>query len=139
MPNEGTVVVVETDDEERERLRSLLEGAGYHVMACPGPSAPEYTCIGGREGYCPLIERADVVVLDTWLDSDEAGPGTSSDELLQLYVNSGRTVVAIGAGASLSPYAGGYVICLHDHPEPSDMLAAVRVAPEPDAFVLRES
>ena len=139
MPNEGTVLVVETDDEERERLGRMLEGAGYHVMSCPGPSAPEYTCIGGLEGYCPLIERADVVVLDTWLASDEAGLGTSSDELLQLYTNSGRTVVAIGAGASLSPYAGGYVICLQDHPEASDVLAAVRSAPESEAFVLRES
>ena len=139
MSNGGTVLVVEADDEERERLGGLLEGAGYHVMSCPGPSAPSYTCIGGLEGYCPLLERADVVVLDTWLDSDEAGVGTSSDELLQLYSNSGRTVVAIGAGASLSPYAGGFVICLHDRPDAAELLAAVRSAPEADAFVLRGS
>ena len=139
MPNEGTVLVVEADHEERERLGGLLEGAGYRVMACPGPSAPSYTCIGGLEGYCPLIERADVVVLDTWLASDDAGLGTSSDELLQLYVNSGRTVVAIGPNASLSPYAGGYVICLPDHPIEDQLLAAVRSAPDADAFVLRES
>jgi hypothetical protein len=133
------VLLVEANDGERERLGDALEHAGYQVMACPGPTTPDYTCIGGWEGYCPLLERADVVVLDTWLASDEIGVGTTSDELLELYAGSGRTVVAIGPGGSLSPYAGGHVVCLDQRPEASEVLAAVRVAPEVDGFVLRGS
>jgi hypothetical protein len=137
MPDEGTVLLVEADEGERERLGKALEDGGYQVMACQGPTAPDYTCIGGWEGYCPLLERADVVVLDTWLASDEIGVGTSSDELLQLYAGSGRTVVALGPGGSLSPYAGGHVICLDERPEVGEVVAAVRTAPEVEGFVLR--
>lgn len=135
MPQEGTVLLVESDEGERERLGKALEGAGYQVIACPGPTAPDYTCIGGREGYCPLLERADVVVFDPWLAGDEIGVGTSSDELLALYAGSGRTVVAIDA-APLDPVAGN-MIRLDRHPEAQAVVAAVRVAPEADAFILR--
>ena len=137
MSNDGTVLLVEADEGERERLGVALEGAGYEVIACPGPTVPEYTCIGGWEGYCPLLERADVVVLDTWLAGDEVGAGTSSSELLQLYSGSGRTVVAIGSGGSLSPYAGGSVVCLDERPDAGQVVDAVRSAPDVEGFVLR--
>jgi CheY-like chemotaxis protein len=136
MPHEGTVLLVESDEAERERLGKVLERAGYQVIACPGPTAPDYTCIGGREGYCPLLERADVVVLDPWLAGDEIGVGTSSDDLLALYVGSGRTVVAIDA-ARLDPVARGNVIRLDRRPEAQAIVAAVRVAAEVEGFVLR--
>jgi len=139
MPDERTVLLVEPDDDERERLGEALEEAGYQVIACPGPTDPDYTCIGGWEGYCPLLERADVVVLNTWLASDEIGVGTSSDELLQLYVWSGRTVFAIGPGGWLSPFAGGQVMCLDERPEGTAVVAAVRGAPEVEGFVFRPS
>jgi hypothetical protein len=137
MPERGTVLVVEADPEERERLGQAIEGAGYHVMTCPGPSAPRYTCIGGSDGYCPLIERADVVVLDTWLASDEVGMGTPSEELLDLYTGSGRTVVAIGGKGSTVPYAGGNTIWLPADPDADAVVDAVRAAPDVEGFVLR--
>jgi hypothetical protein len=136
MPQEGTVLLVESDEGEREWLGAALEGAGYQVIACPGPTAPDYTCIGGRKGYCPLLERADVVVLDPWLAGDEIGVGTSPDELLALYTGSGRTVVAIDA-VRLDPVARGSVIRLDRHPEAQAVVAGVRVAAEVDGFVLR--
>jgi len=136
MPQEGTVLLVESDEGERERLGKALEQAGYQVIACPGPTAPDYTCIGGRAGYCPLLERADVVVLDPWLPGDEVGVGTSSDELLALYAGSGRTVVAIDA-TPLDAVARGSTISLGRHPEAQAVVAAVRVAAEADGFVLR--
>ena len=136
MPQEGTVLLVESDEGERERLGKALEDAGYQVTACPSPTAPDYTCIGGREGYCPLLERADVVVLDPWFAGDEVGVGTSPDELFALYVRSGRTVVAIDA-VCLDPVAGGNVIRLDRHPGPQAVVAAVRLAPEVDGFVFR--
>jgi hypothetical protein len=136
MPKEGTVLLVESDEGERERLGKALEDAGYQVIACPGPTAPNYTCIGGREGYCPLLERADVVVLDPWLAGDEIGVGTSPDELFALYAGSGRTVVAIDA-ARLDPIARGSMIRVDRHPESQAVVAAVRVAADVDGFVLR--
>jgi hypothetical protein len=131
------VLLVESDAPERERLGEALEAAGYEVIACPGPIAPDYTCIGGREGYCPLLERADVVVLDPWLAGDEVGLGTTSDELLGLYARGGRTVVTIGAGGSLDAVTHGRVIHLDRSPNAGSLVAAVRTAPEVEGFVLR--
>ena len=136
MPQEGTVLLVESDEGERDRLGKALEQAGYQVIACPGPTAPAYTCIGGREGYCPLLERADVVVLDPWLAGDELGVGTSPDELFALYTGSGRTVVAIDA-VRLDPVPRGGMIRLDRHPEARAVVAAVRVAGEVGVAVLR--
>ena len=139
MPGEGTVLLVEADDGERQRLGDALEDAGYQVIACPGPTAPDYTCIGGREGYCPLLERADVVVLDTWLAGDEVEVGTSSDELLAIYATSGRTVLAVGPASLVDPFAGAHVVRLGEHPGTGEVVAAVRAAPEVNGFVLRRS
>jgi hypothetical protein len=137
MPNEGTVLLVESDDAESERLGRALENAGYEVIACPGPTAPEYVCIGGREGYCPLVERTDVVVLDPWLAGDDDGVGTSADALVELYVSRGRTLILLGSVGWLDPFTGGHVVILGDRPAASDVVAAVRSAPEADGFVLR--
>lgn len=140
MRGEGTVLLVEQNDDERERLGKALEGAGYQVMVCPGPMAPDYTCIGGREGYCPLLERADVVVFDPWLVGDELGVGTSSDELLELYASSGRTVVVLGSsGGWLDPFAGGHVVYLDERPDAGEVVAAVKGAPDVEGSVLRGS
>jgi hypothetical protein len=114
-----------------------LEGAGYEVIACPGPTAPDYRCIGGRERYCPLVERADVVVLDPWLAGDELGVGTSADELVELYSQRGRPVILLGSVGWLDPFIGGHVVGLGDHAEEPEVLGAVRSAPEADGFVLR--
>jgi hypothetical protein len=137
MPEEGTVLLVEADEAERERLGQALEDGGYQVMACPGPTAPDYTCIGGREGCCPLLERADVVVLDSWLAGDELGLGTPSDDLLDLYTGAGRPVVVLGSGGWRQPFAEGRVIYLDDRPDASETVAAVRSAPDVEGFVLR--
>jgi CheY-like chemotaxis protein len=138
MPERGTVLLVESDPNESERLGEALEDAGYQVMACPGPKAPDYTCIGGSEGYCPLVERADVVVVDTWIPGNEIGVGTSSDELLELYAASGRTVVVLGPGGGLrSPFAPGHIVHLAERPDVPEVVAAVRTAPDVEGFVLR--
>lgn len=136
MPDEGTVLLVEADEGERERLGKALEDGGYQVIACPGPTGPDYTCIGGREGYCPLLERADVVVLDTWLAGDEVGIGTTADQLLQMYTSVGRTVVVLAPGGWLDPFTAGNVIRLDERPEAGDVVAAVRSAPDVEGFVL---
>ena len=138
MPERGTVLLVEADAARRERFGAALEDAGYDLVVCPGPTAPDYTCIGGRESYCPLLERADVVVLDPWLAGDEEEIGTTSDELVELYAGSGRTVVLLGSVGWLEPFAAGHVVHVGDVPEPEDVIDAVRDAPDADAFVYRE-
>jgi hypothetical protein len=137
MPDGGTVLLVESDHAESERLGRALENGGYEVISCPGPTAPDYTCIGGREGYCPLVERADVVVIDPWLAGDEYGVGTPADVLVELYANRGRTVILLGSAGWLDPFTGGHVVSLGDRADPAEVLAAVRSAPEADGFVLR--
>ena len=91
------VLLVQADPAEREFLVSLLEGSGYDVTVCPGPSPPTYVCIGDRTGSCPLIEESDVVVLDCRLQGEVVLEGTSAADLISLYVCSGRPVVALEA------------------------------------------
>lgn len=91
------VLLVEADATSRGVYGRWLEDCGYDVMTCPGPTAPDYTCVGAREGYCPLVGVADIVVLDLDLDSEIEETGTSASELLGLYTNSGKPVVAVGS------------------------------------------
>jgi DNA-binding response OmpR family regulator len=93
----GVVLVVEHDVELRDAMGRWLEEAGYDVLACPGPSLPDYTCVAGRGNPCPLAHAADVVVLDLWLASDSVLAGTSSTELLAYYLSSERPVVGLSA------------------------------------------
>src|SRR5512141_3123813 len=72
----GTVLVVEADAAERERYGSWLEGSGFDVLMCPGPTEPDYTCVGARDGVCPLAEEASVVVLDMSTESEAVMMGT---------------------------------------------------------------
>jgi hypothetical protein len=50
------VLLVEQDPEERDLIGGWLENDGYDVLACPGPSAPDYACIGEEARHCPLID-----------------------------------------------------------------------------------
>jgi hypothetical protein len=88
---------VEADPSERERLGSLLEQAGLTALLCPGATEPDYTCVGAREGRCPLVGACDVVVLDMSLDSEAMMMGTAAEELLDLYLSSSRPVVVLGS------------------------------------------
>lgn len=99
---------------ERELFSSWLEASGVTVLACPGPLEPDYTCVGGREGGCPLADAADVVVLDMGLDSEALMTGTAAEALLGLYLTSSRPVVTLGSrGAEEIP---GELIRLRRHP-----------------------
>jgi len=120
----GSVLVVEADPAERERFGSWLEGAGYAVLACPGPTEPDYTCVGGREGTCPLVAEADVVVLDMSLDSETLMTGTAAEELLGLYLMAGRPVVVLGSRPGEK--VAGQLVRMRRHPAREELLDAVR-------------
>jgi CheY-like chemotaxis protein len=91
------VLLVEADPGNRQMYGAWLEEGGYEVLTCPGPTAPDYACVGGLRGGCPLVEPVDVVVLDLDLDSEIEEVGTSAFELLSLYTSSGKPVVAVGS------------------------------------------
>lgn len=119
----GPVLVVEADPLERERFGSWLEAAGYDVLLCPGPTEPDYTCVGVREGTCPLLEEAALIVLDMSTESEAVMMGTAAEEILGLYLLSGRRVLVLGShpGDEIE----GQLRRLHRHPEPVELLAAV--------------
>lgn len=128
MDTTGVVLVVESEERERERLAAWLEDAGFRAIRCPGPTEPDYTCVGSRDGACPLVEGAAVVVLDLDLPGEDEMKGATAEELLTLYLEGGRPVVALGPWhRRLDPFAGERVAWMPRHPERTALLDAVRV------------
>ncbi len=121
------VLVVEANDRARGWDAAWLDEAGYEVTVCPGPSAPDYSCVGARTGACPLATPADVVVLDMVLAGDVAGDGARAWELLLLYHALGRPVVAVrGAEDPFVPLPGDDVVVVERPVTRERLLAAVR-------------
>jgi CheY-like chemotaxis protein len=123
-----TVLIVEADADERDRLGAALERVGYDVVLCSGPTKPDYVCIGERDGWCPLVRGSDVVVLDLWLESDTVMMGTPSDELLRLYLSAGKPVIALGRAEALDLGSDEPIAHLARYPEPEELLRAVEAA-----------
>ena len=119
----GTALIVESDEQEGERLAACLEDDGFEVTLCPGPSGPDYTCVGARTLECPLATGASVVVLDMRLDGDDLIEGTPAEELLNVYLLAGHRVIALG----LQPHdeVPGRSIRMHRHPEFEELIRAV--------------
>lgn len=124
-----TVLLVEADTAERGRLGSVLEQVGMTVLLCPGPTEPDYTCLGTREGACPLVDNADAVVLDMSLDSETVMEGTTAEELLDLYLSTGRPVLILGSYPV--DEVPGQLVRLSRHPERSDLVRAVHSMLDP--------
>ena len=126
------VLVVEQDRELRDRMGGWLEADGHEVLACPGPSHPDYTCVVGRGSPCTLADAADVVVLDLWLASDRMLLGTSSKQLLRYYVSTGRPVVALAERRHHDSLLKGFldeaILFLEWPPDPHDLCETVRTA-----------
>jgi CheY-like chemotaxis protein len=119
-----TVLLVEADAGERDRLGSWLEDEGFEVITCTGPTEPDYTCVGARAGACPLVEAASVVVLDMSTRSEGVMQGTAAEELLGLYLFAGARVVALAShpGEEIR----GSLIRMRRHPGREDLVGAVR-------------
>jgi hypothetical protein len=122
--DEGSVLIVEADPAERRRFGAWLERAGFEVFTCPGPSEPDYTCLGSRGGACPLAAEADLVVLDMSLDSEAVVIGTPAEELLGLYLLAGHRVVVLGSrpGEEMP----GRLKRVRRHPGQTELVEAVR-------------
>jgi hypothetical protein len=118
-----SVLVVEADPTERERLAAALEDDGFEVVLCSGPTEPDYTCVGARSGTCPLATQESVVVLDMSLDSEMIMMGTPAEELLGMYLGSGHPVVTLESLPREE--VPGQLLRLRRHPENAALLAAV--------------
>jgi hypothetical protein len=119
----GSVLVVESDPVERARFGGWLERAGYDVLECPGPTGPDYTCVGSRGGVCPLAAAAAIVVLDMSLDSESVVMGTSAEELLGTYLVSGHRVLVLGSHPG--DEIAGQLARLRRHPREAELVDAV--------------
>jgi CheY-like chemotaxis protein len=91
------VLVVEPDRLVRDVIARRLVAADYDVTACPGPSAPDYTCMGTRGSRCPLEAVADVVVLDADLPGEEVADAASGIDLLSYYTGMEKPTVTLRA------------------------------------------
>ncbi len=118
-----TVLIIEADPAERGRLGSFLEQVGMTVLLCPGPTEPDYTCVGVREGACPLVETANAVVLDMSLDSEAVMEGATAEELLDMYLSTGRPVVMLGSYRV--DQVPGQLVRLSRHPERDELVRVV--------------
>jgi hypothetical protein len=94
MKTKANVLLVAPGVEDRDRMGSWLEEAGYEVMACPGPH-DEHDCVGLLGKRCPLAFGADVVVLDMGPGDDPSGPVLPGWHLLELYSGLELPLVAI--------------------------------------------
>jgi len=120
---QGTVLIVESDADERDRLAACLEDSGLQVTICPGPTGPDYTCVGSRTLECPLAAGVSVIVLDMALESEALMEGTAAEELLGVYLFGGHRVIALGS--QLHDQVPGQLIRLRRHPERVEFVSAV--------------
>jgi hypothetical protein len=126
----GAVLVVQADVAERESTGSLLEASGFEVLLCPGPTEPDYTCVGARGNVCPLAQDASLVVLDMSLDSEAVLAGTPAEDLLGLYLMTGHRIVVLGSHPGEE--VPGQLIRLPRHPDQGALLEAIRALAPPD-------
>lgn len=124
MRSNPKVLLVESDAAEREVLSTWFDEVGFDVMSCPGPTAPTYVCIGDRTGRCPLLDDADVVVLDCRIESHDVHEGTSAYDLLSLYVTSGKPVIVLGGADIAHRFTPEEAVFLERDPE-GGLIAAV--------------
>jgi hypothetical protein len=121
------ILLVDQDSEERDLIGGWLENDGYDVLACPGPSAPDYTCIGGEGGHCPLVDPVGLVIVDLWLGGDAMLQGTAAVDLLGYYLSTGKPVIAIcHGGEPVGLFLEDHLVAVEGHPDRGELLEAVR-------------
>jgi hypothetical protein len=97
-----TALVVSEDSGLQENLTQWLEDDGMEVIVCPGPRAPDFSCIGLRGEPCPLVGGADLILVDLHPEPGQLIDLTSRSELVSHYRQHGRHVVAmVDAAATL--------------------------------------
>ncbi len=132
MVNRATVLLVEPDPADRERFGSWLESAGVDPINCPGPHTPGFSCLGTSNAGCPLVNLADVAVLDVRRLPGLATRGLPGWRLLRYYLEHGKPVVVIADRYRKPTFRPEQVFVLRPNPGRESLLLAVRA-------VLREA
>jgi len=121
------ILLVEHDEQRRALIGGWLQDAGYDVLTCPGPSAPEYSCIGSRAGGCALVDPASLVVLDLSFSPDAMVRAPIGAHLLGFYLLTGKPIIALGRGDDLlADPLENQLVALERTPDRGDFLATVR-------------
>ena len=121
------ILLVEHDEQRRALIGGWLQDAGYDVLTCPGPSAPEYSCIGSQAGGCPLVDPASLVVLDLSFSPDAMVRAPIGAHLLGFYLLTGKPIIALGRGDDLlADPLENQLVALERTPDRGDLLATVR-------------
>jgi len=114
-------------NSERALIGGWLQDAGYDVLTCPGPSAPEYSCIGSRAGGCALVDPASLVVIDLSFSPDAMVRAPIGAHLLGFYLLTGKPIIALGRGDDLlADPLENQLVALERTPDRGDFLATVR-------------
>jgi hypothetical protein len=123
---EAPILLVEHEEGRRVLIAGWLEDAGYDVLTCPGPSAPGYSCIGSREGHCPLVDPASLVVLDLSFSREATIRAPIDIDLLGFYLLTGKPIIALGRGDDLlADRLEDQLITLERTPDHGDFLETV--------------
>jgi hypothetical protein len=124
---EKLVLLVDPDADDRERLGSWLEKAGFGVIVCPGPSRVDFTCLGVQGRPCALVGLADLAVIDLRLLSDAYEERAPSRQLLRYYLGAGKPVIILGTdGGRRRPYREDRLVLLKSRPSRRSFIGAVR-------------
>src|SRR5260370_7380948 len=91
------VLLVEPNERDRELYGAWLEDAGMTPINCPGPKLPGFSCLGTCGGRCPLVEVADLAVLDTPQPPGLSNRGLPAWPPPRFYLGRGNPAVVISA------------------------------------------
>jgi hypothetical protein len=123
-----TVLLVEPDAADRERFGGWLESAGIDPINCPGPHQPELSCLGTSNARCPLVELADVAVLDLSRLPEATRPGLPGWRLIRYYLDHGKPIVVIADRYRKSSFRPEQIFVLRSDPGRESLLLAVRAS-----------
>lgn len=121
------ILLVEPDERDRDHYGAWLEEAGMTPINCPGPKLPGFECLGTCGKPCPLVDVADLAVLDTRQFPGLSKRGLPGWRLLRYYLGHGKPVVVIAdryrKDRSFRPEQ---VRILSPNPGPASLLLSVK-------------
>jgi hypothetical protein len=96
------------------------------LLICPGPHSPDFTCLGTSNAPCPLVNLADLAVLDVRRLPGLSTQGLPGWRLLRYYLERGKPVVVIADRYRTPRYRRDQVFVLRPNPGRESLLLAVR-------------